>query len=73
MALLSGRPAEQILDRQRAVHTQRMRELTRAKEAAATEHERALLDYALFHLEADLRWIDHTAQRLDGLRRDVSS
>lgn len=71
LALLSGRPAEEILDRQRAVHTERMRQLTRAKQGA-TDHEQALLDYALFHLEADLRWIDHTAQRLDELRRDLT-
>ena len=28
-----------------------------------------LADYGLFHLEADLRWIDLTAARLDELRR----
>lgn len=71
LALLSGRAAGRILERQRAAHSTRMRDLTRAKAGAATEHERALIDFALFHLEADLRWMDHTAQRLDELRRDV--
>ena len=68
LALLSGRDAAQIIETQRDRHTQRMRELTMAK-SDASEHERALLDYALFHLEADLRWMDHTAQRLGELRR----
>ena len=70
LALLSGRDAAHIIDAQRDEHTQRMRELTKAK-SDADEHERALLDYALFHLEADLRWMDHTAQRLNELRRAI--
>ena len=28
-------------------------------------------DYGLFHLEADLRWIDMTAARLDALAKEV--
>jgi hypothetical protein len=30
-----------------------------------------LADYGLYHLEADLRWIDHTAARLDILAQAV--
>ena len=30
-----------------------------------------LADYGLYHLEADLRWIDHTAARLDTLAQAV--
>lgn len=67
LALLSGRDAGQIIEAQRERHADRMREFTKAKEIA-DEHDRALLDYALFHLEADLRWMDHTAQRLGELR-----
>lgn len=70
LALLSGRDAAQIIKAQREQHTDRMRQLTKAK-SDADEHERALLDYALFHLEADLRWMDHTAQRLSELRRAI--
>jgi DNA-binding PadR family transcriptional regulator len=72
MALLSGRPARKIIERQRSLHNARMRELTKAK-ATATDAEAALLDYALFHLEADLRWMDHTALRLDVLKRSLQS
>lgn len=71
LALLSGRNARTIIEAQREMHADRMRELTKAKDTA-NEHERALLDYALFHLEADLRWIDHTAQRLGELRRALA-
>jgi len=35
--------------------------------------DQLLADNALFHLEADLRWIDITAARLDGLRTAVQS
>ena len=30
-----------------------------------------LADYALFHLEADLRWLDLTAARVDELRHNL--
>lgn len=72
LALLSGRDAGGIIESQRCRHAERMRELTKAKSRAG-EHERALLDYALFHLEADLRWMDHTAQRLGELRDDLDA
>jgi len=32
-----------------------------------------LADHALFHLEADLRWIDLTTSRLDALGTEVAS
>jgi DNA-binding PadR family transcriptional regulator len=70
LALLSDRPAKRMLDRQRAVHTARMRELTKAKDGANAT-DLILYDYALFHLEADLRWIEHTATRLDVLRKEL--
>jgi hypothetical protein len=31
-----------------------------------------LADYGLFHLEADLRWIELTALRLDQLRKEIT-
>jgi DNA-binding PadR family transcriptional regulator len=66
LALLLGRPAEQYLDRQRAAHLQRMRELTEIKRTGGAA-DMLLADYGLFHLEADLRWIDVTAARLPSL------
>jgi hypothetical protein len=30
-----------------------------------------LADHSIYRLEADLRWIDHTAARLDMLKKEV--
>jgi DNA-binding PadR family transcriptional regulator len=71
LALLSGRPAEDYLDHQRARHLTAMKALTGARRAAATTRDSLLADYQLFHIEADLRWIDHTASRLAALAKEV--
>jgi len=47
-----------------------MRELTRLKQDGDL-HTVLVADHALFHLEADLRWIDLTAARLSELREEV--
>ena len=70
LALMLGRPAASYLDAQRLAHLARMRELTRLKDAG-TLTDTLLADYGLFHLEADLRWIDLTAARLDELREET--
>jgi DNA-binding PadR family transcriptional regulator len=71
LALQSGRDARSVLDAQRAEHLTTMRELTAEKQGA--ELDRVLgLDFALFHLEADLRWLEHTAARLDRLEKDLA-
>lgn len=72
LALLSGRPARRFLDAQRGAHLARMRELT-AERRAGGLGQALLADYALFHLEADLRWIDVTESRLDLLTAEVAS
>src|SRR5690242_3977156 len=59
LALMLGRDAEKYLDAQRAAHLQRMRQLTEVKRAGGVI-EPLLADHGLFHLEADLRWIDLT-------------
>ncbi len=70
LALLSGRSAAAYLDRQRAAHLQRMRGLTEVKRSGSMV-DALLADHALFHLEADLRWIDLTEARLDALAEEV--
>ncbi len=70
LALMLGRPADRYLDLQRAAHLQRMRELTELKQQDSLV-DTLLADHGLYHLEADLRWIDHTAARLDILAREV--
>jgi DNA-binding PadR family transcriptional regulator len=72
LALISDRPAEQYLDAQRAAHLKRMRELTDVKRSGRTV-DALLADHALFHLEADLRWIDLTSARLSHLAAEVRS
>ncbi|HEX3541077.1 MAG TPA: PadR family transcriptional regulator [Acidimicrobiales bacterium] len=72
LALMLGRSAEQYLDTQRAAHLQRMRELTDVKRSGGTV-DGLLADHGLFHLEADLRWIDLTAARLGELAQMVAS
>jgi hypothetical protein len=62
-ALRSGGPVRRLLDEQRDEHLAVMRELTRNRRTASGD-DRLVLDYQIFHIEADLRWIDHTVARL---------
>lgn len=72
LALVAGRPAEPILDGQRRVYLDRMRELTAAR-GTADQIARVLADYEAAHLEADLRWIDLAATRLGPMREQLAS
>ena len=72
LSLMLGRPAEEYLDVQRAAHLRRMRELTELKQQGNLV-DALLADHGLFHLEADLRWIDLTSARLEPLAEEVTS
>lgn len=72
LALMLGRRADSYLDAQRGAHLQRMRELTELKRRS-NALDVLLADHAIYRLEADLRWIDHTAARLDQLAQAVRS
>jgi DNA-binding PadR family transcriptional regulator len=72
LALMLGRPAQQYLDTQRTAHLRRMRELTDVKRTGGLV-DALLADHGLFHLEADLRWIELTTARLDALRKEVAA
>ncbi len=63
LALMLGKPAAAYLDTQRAAHLRRMRDLTELKRTGSLV-DVILADHGLFHLEADLRWIDLTSARL---------
>jgi hypothetical protein len=67
-----GRPAEEYLDVQRAAHLARMRELTDLKRRDGVV-DALLADHGLFHLEADLRWIELTVARLAVLAEEVAA
>jgi len=70
LALMLERPAESYLDAQRAQHLGRMRELTELRRTGGLV-DGLLADHGLFHLEADLRWIDTTTARLGALAEEV--
>lgn len=62
--------AAPFLRAQKSAHLARMRELVaRRREAALAE--RILLDNAIFHIEADIRWMDMTASRLTHLKEEL--
>ena len=71
VALLSGRSAKRFLAVQQALHMATMKALTAARRDAATAQDSLLADFQLFHLEADLRWMDHAESRLAALAEDV--
>jgi DNA-binding PadR family transcriptional regulator len=71
LALMLGRDAAAYLDTQRAAHLRQMRQLTEIKRSGSLVNA-LLADHGLFHLEADLRWIDLTAARLDALASEVA-
>jgi DNA-binding PadR family transcriptional regulator len=70
LALMLGKSAEAYLDTQRVAHIRRMQELTQLKRNGFLV-DVLLADHALFHLEADLRWIDLTSARLAELAEVV--
>lgn len=70
LAILAGRDVIPIVDAERHAHIERMRELTAVRRNGPLPLA-LLADYAVFHLEADLRWLDLTAARVDDLRSNV--
>jgi DNA-binding PadR family transcriptional regulator len=70
LALLTGRSAAEALDAQRTAHLSLMRELTQRK-ASGELADALVADYGLFHLEADLRWIELAGARLERLKKEV--
>jgi len=71
LALLTGRSAAELLDTQRSEHLRLMRQLTQRKHDGDLA-DQLICDHALFHLEADLRWLELAAARLDQLAEQVS-
>jgi DNA-binding PadR family transcriptional regulator len=58
---------------QRAAHTDRLRELTAAKTAPdASVGDVVAADFAIAHLDADLRWLQTTLLRVADLDREVN-
>ncbi len=70
LALLRSDDASVYLDRQRHAHIERMRSLVKNRRDCQIA-EKLLIDHAIFHLEADLRWIDLTSSRLTKLKEQL--
>ena len=74
VSILSGGDPAGYLAAQRAAHMERMRELTAVKTARGADLATVLsADYALNHLDADLRWMTTTAARLTTLTAEVDA
>jgi DNA-binding PadR family transcriptional regulator len=71
LAIILGQPLDDLLDAQRHAHLERMRELTALRRGSPLPTT-LLADYATFHLEADLRWIEMTAARVGELRERLA-
>lgn len=63
-ALHLGDDADGFLARQRAVHLAAMRSLTRELADVTDVARRIAIDHTLSHLDADLRWLDSSRQRV---------
>jgi DNA-binding PadR family transcriptional regulator len=64
--------ARGYLAAQRRAHTARLRELTAVKtDPAATVGDVVAADLAIAHLDADLRWLQTTVDRVADLHREV--
>ena len=64
--------AREYLRRQRAAHLARMRDYTRVKtEPGAPMTSVLAADYALEHLNADLRWLDNALLRTADLSKEI--
>lgn len=72
LALLTGRSVDDLIAVQRDAHLVRMRELTGLRQSRDVAVS-LLADYALFHLDSDLRWLELTAGRIDELAARVAS
>ncbi|MEO3977726.1 PadR family transcriptional regulator [Streptomyces sp. CAU 1734] len=72
LALITGRSAAGLLDTQRTEHLRMMRMLT-GRERGGGFAPQLIRDHALFHMEADLRWLELTAARLDRLAKEVGA
>ena len=59
-----GADAGDFLRRQRVVHLARMRELVALQGKTADTDEQIAVDHTIFHLDADLRWLDTAAARV---------
>lgn len=63
-ALRLGTDASAFLERQRTAHLARMRELLELQRATTDPAGQVAVDHAVFHLDADLKWLETAAERV---------
>jgi DNA-binding PadR family transcriptional regulator len=63
VALRLGTDATGYLARQRSVHLQAMKRLLALQDASTDAASRIVIDHAVSHLDADLRWLESAAKR----------
>lgn len=63
-ALRLGEDTQGFLERQREVHLARMRELLAVQRGTGDVAGRVAIDHTVFHLDADLRWLEAAAARV---------
>ncbi|MEY4348387.1 MAG: hypothetical protein RIS43_806 [Actinomycetota bacterium] len=71
LALLTGRSADEILDRQRSLYLTRLRELVEIRRSGDISEQLAS-DYESVHLKADLDWIEKAGKRLEAWAKALS-
>lgn len=71
LALLNDADATKFLDAQRHSHIAQMRELTRKRMSCDDLATTLLIDNTIYHIEADLRWIELVNDRIEKLKEEV--
>jgi len=69
-ALRLGADAAGYLRRQRGAHLEEMRRLLLLQDGADDVASRIVLDHAISHLDADLKWLDTAASRVAEYRKE---
>ena len=71
LALLVDGDPHQYIDSQRHTHLTAMRQLVRRQLATPDVAEQLLLDGAIYHIDADLKWMDKAEGKIDSIRREL--
>lgn len=71
LALLVDGDPHQYIDSQRHTHLTAMRQLVRRQMIATDVAEQLLLDGAIYHIDADLKWMDKAEGKIDSIRREL--
>lgn len=71
LALLVDGDPHQYIDSQRHAHLTAMRQLVRRQLATTDVAEQLLLDGAIYHIDADLKWMDKAEGKIDSIRREL--